>query len=143
KREREDGAGLTMSGSKRSRMVEAGAVREGDLRAQPEVDEEEETQPSQDDIEVVEVCPITDKNEKPFRLMDMPPEIRIEIYRACLTRPFDILLSKEPKPIERVKERAESIVVGSDGLVEGTMSQESEEEEAILGEALQSLAASP
>jgi hypothetical protein len=54
-----------------------------------------------------EVCPITDKNEKPFRLMDLPPEIRIEIYRACLTRPFDILLSREPKPAEVEKERSQ------------------------------------
>jgi hypothetical protein len=51
-------------------------------------------------------CPITDKNEKPFRLMDLPPEIRIEIYRACLTRPFDIMLSREPKPPEAEKERS-------------------------------------
>jgi hypothetical protein len=54
-----------------------------------------------------EVCPITDKNEKPFRLMDLPPEIRIEIYRACLTRPFDILLSREPKLVEVEKERSQ------------------------------------
>ena len=112
-------------------MAEAGAAREEGSRAQREDDEDGETQKAQDEVEVVEVCPITDKNEKPFRLMDMPPEIRIEIYRACLTRPFDILLSKEPKPIERPKER-ESIVVGSEGLVDGTMSQESEEEDTLL-----------
>lgn len=47
-------------------------------------------------------CPITDADERPFPLMDFPAEIRNEIYRACLTRPFNILLSKlEPPPPER------------------------------------------
>lgn len=49
-------------------------------------------------------CPITDCEENPFPLMLLPAEIRNEIYRACLTRPFNILLSKrepvaaEPEP---------------------------------------------
>jgi len=123
-------------------MAEAGAVRESSPRAQSEDNGKEDaaTQKTQDKDDL---CPITDKNEKPFRLMDMPPEVRIEIYRACLTRPFDILLSKEPKPIDRQKER-ESILVGTEGFVDGTMSQESEEEEAILdAQAIQDLAASP
>ncbi|CZT24855.1 uncharacterized protein RCC_10583 [Ramularia collo-cygni] len=42
-------------------------------------------------------CPITDKDEMPFRLMDLPTEIRLEIYRACLTRPYPILLSRQPQ----------------------------------------------
>ena len=132
KREREGGVDLPTSESKRVRMAEAGAARVGESHDQIEddwviVDAETEQSQEQD-----EVCPITDKHEKPFRLMDMPPEVRIEIYRACLTRPFDVLLSKEPKPIDREKERAESILreggEGNEGFVDGTMSQESEDE---------------
>lgn len=33
-----------------------------------------------------------------FRLLDLPTEVRLEIYRACLTRPFNILLSKSATP---------------------------------------------
>lgn len=36
--------------------------------------------------------------DKPFRLFDLPTEIRLEIYRACLTRPYKILLSKPERP---------------------------------------------
>ncbi|GAB7336067.1 hypothetical protein MBLNU13_g08877t1 [Cladosporium sp. NU13] len=142
-RERESGADLPLSGSKRSRTAEAGASKEGNSRAQSQDDGTADagTHQAQDENDL---CPITDKNERPFRLMDMPPEVRIEIYRACLTRPFEILLSKEPKPIDREKERGESIVVGNEGFVDGTMSQESEEEEAQLdAEAIQTLAAPP
>jgi hypothetical protein len=94
-------------------MAEAGAVREECEVVQTEQredGEEAETQQVPDEASQVadEACPITDKNERPFRLMDMPPEIRIEIYRACLTRPFDVLLSKEPKPVDREKEREEA-----------------------------------
>lgn len=39
-------------------------------------------------------CPIVDKDERPFRIMDLPTEIRLEIYRACLTRPYNIHLAK-------------------------------------------------
>lgn len=42
-----------------------------------------------------EACPVVDKEVKPFPIMMMPPEIRNEIYRACLTRPFNILLSRK------------------------------------------------
>lgn len=45
-----------------------------------------------------ELCPITDKDTKPFPIMDLPTEIRLEIYRACLTRPYNILLSKRELP---------------------------------------------
>ncbi|KAK4554666.1 hypothetical protein LTR86_008168 [Recurvomyces mirabilis] len=38
------------------------------------------------------------KEEQVFPLFNMPPEIRNEIYRACLTRPFNILLSKKEPP---------------------------------------------
>lgn len=34
--------------------------------------------------------------EKKFRLMDLPAELRLNIYRCCLTRPYNILLHKEP-----------------------------------------------
>ncbi|WPG99003.1 Hypothetical protein R9X50_00180500 [Acrodontium crateriforme] len=55
------------------------------------------------------LCPITDKDEIPFPLMKLPPEIRNEIYRACLTRPFNILLSRqEPVPtVHKGKAKAE------------------------------------
>ncbi|KAF2765865.1 hypothetical protein EJ03DRAFT_330619 [Teratosphaeria nubilosa] len=44
-------------------------------------------------------CPILDGDSKPFNLMLLPAEIRNEIYRACLTRPYNVLLSKrEPLP---------------------------------------------
>lgn len=117
-------------------MAEAGAARDEESQAQSEGSNKEdvETQKSQDEARD-EVCPITDKNEKPFRLMDMPPEIRIEIYRACLTRPFDVLLSKEPKPVDREKERAETILM-EEGFVE-----ESEEEAIASAEAFDNLAA--
>ncbi|RMZ15525.1 hypothetical protein D0862_01608 [Hortaea werneckii] len=39
-----------------------------------------------------------DQDERPFDLMKLPAEIRNEIYRACLTRPFNILLSKHESP---------------------------------------------
>ena len=143
KREREGVAELPMSGYKRSRTAVAGAAKESSSRVQSQDDGTEDAATLQAKDED-DLCPITDKNEKPFRLMDMPPEVRIEIYRACLTRPFEILLSKEPKPIDREKEREESILVESEGFVDGTMSQESEEEEAILdAEVIQSLAAPP
>lgn len=93
-------------------MAEAGASRdnEEDHSDDPHAEfgqgaEDQTSIPPKANI-MDEVCPITDKNEKPFRLMDLPPEIRIEIYRACLTRPFDILLSREPKPVEVEKERS-------------------------------------
>ncbi|KAK6434851.1 hypothetical protein LTR95_008960 [Oleoguttula sp. CCFEE 5521] len=38
---------------------------------------------------------------KPFRLMDLPTEVRLEIYRACLTRPYPIMLSKELTPVPK------------------------------------------
>ncbi|CAK4034768.1 Hypothetical predicted protein [Lecanosticta acicola] len=44
------------------------------------------------------VCPIIDKDTKPFPIMELPTEIRLEIYRACLTRPYNILLSKREQP---------------------------------------------
>jgi hypothetical protein len=98
-------------------MAEAGASRDAEELVE---DSDHSDEPHVEDSQVAEghassskanimdeVCPITDKNEKPFRLMDLPPEIRIEIYRACLTRPFDILLSREPKPAEVEKERSQ------------------------------------
>lgn len=47
-------------------------------------------------------------DERPFRLFDLPTEIRLEIYRACLTRPYKILLSKRvEKPAPKVEEKLE------------------------------------
>jgi hypothetical protein len=134
KREREGGVDLPTSAPKRSRMAEAAAAKERESPVQSEdewVMVEAETQQSQEQAGLDEVCPITDKHEKPFRLMDMPPEVRIEIYRACLTRPFDVLLSREPKPIDREKERAEAMSMdagGQEGFLDGTMLQESGDE---------------
>ncbi|KAK5111381.1 hypothetical protein LTR62_005222 [Meristemomyces frigidus] len=45
-----------------------------------------------------------------FPLMKLPPECRNEIYRACVTRPYPILLSKkeerqpQPEPMKRKRE---------------------------------------
>lgn len=134
-------------------MAEAGAAREDSEGAQAEQEdssegEEPETQLEQDEApdEVDEWCPITDKHEKPFRLMDMPPEIRIEIYRACLTRPFDVLLSKEPKPVDREKEREEReeprVVDDATGqFVEGPQLSESEAQARLFGDGPDSFAA--
>ena len=44
------------------------------------------------------VTDVDEEDEKPFPLMELPTEIRLEIYRACLTRPHKILLSKLEKP---------------------------------------------
>ncbi|KAK1072885.1 hypothetical protein LTR33_010119 [Friedmanniomyces endolithicus] len=50
----------------------------------------------------------------------MPAEIRNEIYRACLTRPFTVLLSRrEPPPPERKPEKAVDVVELSDTEEEG------------------------
>ncbi|KAM0716592.1 hypothetical protein Q7P37_008037 [Cladosporium fusiforme] len=117
KRERESSAGLPRSGSKRSRMAESGAERQEEEEEWEWEEAEEETHvptalhsQSQDAKRPIDICPITDKDEKPFRLMDMPPEIRIEIYRACLTRPFDILLSREAKPVDLEKQRQDQVI---------------------------------
>ncbi len=65
-------------------------------------------------------CPITDADVNPFPLMKMPAEIRNEIYRACLTRPFTVLLSRrEPPPPERKPEKAVDVVELSDTEEEG------------------------
>lgn len=73
-----------------------------------------------------ELCPITDKNTKPFPIMDLPTEIRLEIYRACLTRPYDILLSKRELP-PVVKDDRESI---SSGLsLEGELGSDNDDDD--------------
>ena len=43
------------------------------------------------------------EKEKPFPIMNLPTEIRLEIYRACLTRPYKVMLSKVEKPPEQVE----------------------------------------
>ncbi|KAF2163230.1 hypothetical protein M409DRAFT_68541 [Zasmidium cellare ATCC 36951] len=59
-------------------------------------------------------CPVTDKDINPFRIMELPTEIRLEIYRACLTRPYNILLSKREKPqqIESISDHDEDMLGG-------------------------------
>lgn len=57
--------------------------------------------------DVMEVCPVTDKDEKHFPIMELPTEIRLEIYRACLTRPYNILLSKKEQPPQIVEKEPE------------------------------------
>jgi hypothetical protein len=46
------------------------------------------------------------EKERHFAFMELPTELRLEIYRACLTRPCKILLSKtmepSPEPAEEV-----------------------------------------
>lgn len=98
-----------MSARKKDKLAEEISVSDGGLREmvnkmtttratdRHEVEEMEGVQHAED----VGDCPITDKDEKPFDLMKLPAEIRNEIYRACLTRPFNVLLSKkEPPPVE-------------------------------------------
>lgn len=109
-------------------MADGGAEREEEV--EEEVAEEQgayhlagsRSRSQESHQEEVDICPITDRHEKPFRLMDLPAEIRIEIYRACLTRPFDVLLSRENKPAEAEKQREEeSRVAGEvdDNAVDG------------------------
>ncbi len=53
--------------------------------------------------------PPSDRNI--FRLMDLPPELRLEIYRACLTRPWNIRLSKpEPPPAPKEDQQDEETI---------------------------------
>jgi hypothetical protein len=57
-----------------------------------------EMDPNQQE-DVVEARSVTDDEEGAvFDLMRLPPELRLEIYRACLTRPYPILLSKREQP---------------------------------------------
>ena len=44
-----------------------------------------------------------EEEERVFPFMELPTEIRLEIYRACLTRPYKVLLSKTEKPRPQVK----------------------------------------
>ena len=74
------------------------------------------------DVDADETKTKTDADAKPktdktvFPLMLLPPEIRNEIYRACLVRPFDILLSRKgpPAPQPRPKGEIEIIPHSSD-----------------------------
>jgi len=54
------------------------------------------------------------KEEKTFPLMQLPAEIRNEIYRACLTRPFNILLSKREPVAAHVPKEEETIKLETD-----------------------------
>ena len=58
--------------------------------------------------EVVNTSPLVDEREKEmvFPLMDLPTEIRLEIYRACLTRPYKISFSRMEQRESRVVEAA-------------------------------------
>ena len=55
----------------------------------------------------VEDCIVVKQPSKPFPIMDLPTEIRLEIYRACLTRPYHILLSKREARTRRRRARAQ------------------------------------
>lgn len=51
-----------------------------------------------------------------FRLMDLPAEIRLEIYRACLTRPYKVLLSKaRPHYLDAELEEGKAMRFDEDG----------------------------
>ncbi|KAI5356790.1 hypothetical protein Slin15195_G051740 [Septoria linicola] len=100
------------SGKGKGRLVESGYEDEDMV----------EDVSSWEDVEP-EVCPIIDKDTKPFPIMELPTEIRLEIYRACLTRPYNILLSKREQP-PPVKEDGE---VNSNG--SGTAFQLSSDED--------------
>ncbi|GIZ45037.1 hypothetical protein CKM354_000822100 [Cercospora kikuchii] len=96
---------------------------EGDVEMVEDIgqwDVEEEAEP--------ETCPITDKDVKPFPVMDLPTEIRLEIWRACLTRPYNILLSKrELPPVGKEEKHGESF--GAHETLEVGSSSDDEEEE--------------
>ena len=82
----ESDGGVPLGGAEEVEVEQAYEGKgKGKLAALPDDDGKEEVE------EVV-------KEEKPFRLFDLPTEIRLEIYRACLTRPYNILLSKVEKP---------------------------------------------
>lgn len=59
-----------------------------------------------------------------FPLMQLPPEIRNEIYRACLTRPYNILLSRKEQPQKSKPKEAESLVTMDEGDAEEPGSNE-------------------
>ena len=67
---------------------------------------------------------MTDQDERPFDLMKLPAEIRNEIYRACLTRPFNILLSKHESPPVTLESEAKD----QDGTASSLGSSEDEDE---------------
>lgn len=50
-------------------------------------------------MDVDQTDAVAESNEKLFPIMELPTEIRLEIYRACLTRPYNILLSKREKVV--------------------------------------------
>lgn len=56
--------------------------------------------------EAMEADALARKEEQVFPLMQLPPEIRNEIYRSCLTRPFSILLSRKAPPLSPLPEPA-------------------------------------
>ncbi|KAK5723569.1 hypothetical protein LTR15_005267 [Elasticomyces elasticus] len=69
---------------------------------------------------------VTDSDVNIFPLMKLPAEIRNEIYRACLTRPFNVLLSrKEPPPPEPKTGDADGAQASSD--------TEEEDDEIVVG----------
>lgn len=89
------GSNTSSKGKGKSKAVEEPEPEHAPETEWQEYDEEEWTVAEE---APAHPCPITDKDTNPFRLMDLPTEIRLEIYRACLTRPYNILLSKREKP---------------------------------------------
>lgn len=67
---------------------------------------------------------VEEREDKPFPLMELPTEIRLEIYRACLTRPYKIMLSKAEKPA-----RSDEPAVLGDGQAESEAELEMEMDE--------------
>ncbi|EMC98368.1 hypothetical protein BAUCODRAFT_121243 [Baudoinia panamericana UAMH 10762] len=77
--------------------------------------------------------------DKQFPLMQLPAEIRNEIYRACLTRPFNILLSKKEQP--RPAPRPQQDEVDADARIDISPSSTGMEDDEIAGSSSQSRSA--
>ncbi|KAK4897091.1 hypothetical protein LTR27_004984 [Elasticomyces elasticus] len=91
-----------MSERQRSKLAEqaSSSIRE-DLDEDCEMAGSQESIDAQSQLERPGRNTVTDSDVNIFPLMKLPAEIRNEIYRACLTRPFNVLLSrKEPPPPE-------------------------------------------
>ncbi|KAK3614585.1 hypothetical protein LTR56_027155 [Elasticomyces elasticus] len=91
-----------MSERQRSKLAEqaSSSIRE-DLDEDCEMAGSQESIDAKPQLEGPGRNTVTDSDVNTFPLMKLPAEIRNEIYRACLTRPFIVLLSrKEPPPPE-------------------------------------------
>lgn len=84
------------SGTRRSQRLQHDkiGIEDTDLLCQKENQENIDVQSRRSDNGKGKAPRGSTSNDEIFRLIDLPTEIRLEIYRACLTRPYDILLSK-------------------------------------------------